>query len=250
MNSTSPGITWGILGGLGPIASAHFLRTIYSQGPLCPEQERPVVIMLSDPTFPDRTQRILSGTEAELLPPLQRNLQRLVTAGASALAICCVTMHHWLPRVRPGLRSRVVSLLDLVFEGLKSATGPHLMLCSSGSRATALYERHPSWTQARHSVAMPDSADQEQIHTLICHLKNGAVPPHAAALVSAMIRKYRATGIIAGCTEIHLLTTSPSFVSALPGGTSIIDPLATLASYICTRSHAAGTPRAQAKGAF
>ena len=45
----------GILGGMGPLASAEFLKTIYEYGTRDLEQRSPACILYSDPTFPDRT---------------------------------------------------------------------------------------------------------------------------------------------------------------------------------------------------
>ncbi|MCB1034320.1 MAG: hypothetical protein KDD47_10865, partial [Acidobacteria bacterium] len=57
---------WGIVGGLGPLASAEFLLTIYEQYTDVAEQEMPVCLVISDPTFPDRTTRFLAGDFDEL----------------------------------------------------------------------------------------------------------------------------------------------------------------------------------------
>lgn len=46
----------GVLGGMGPLASAEFLKTIYECSVAGGEQRSPSVIMYSDPTFPDRTE--------------------------------------------------------------------------------------------------------------------------------------------------------------------------------------------------
>ena len=45
----------GVVGGMGPLASAEFVKTIYEYGLNRREQESPSVVLVSDPTFPDRT---------------------------------------------------------------------------------------------------------------------------------------------------------------------------------------------------
>ena len=47
---------WGIMGGMGGLASAEFVRTIYEYNAREIEQDSPVLILYSDPTFPDRPQ--------------------------------------------------------------------------------------------------------------------------------------------------------------------------------------------------
>jgi aspartate racemase len=51
----------GILGGMGPVASAEFLKTIYEDQLDPDEQGAPIVMMYSDPTFPDRTKAFLAS---------------------------------------------------------------------------------------------------------------------------------------------------------------------------------------------
>ena len=53
----------GILGGMGPLASAEFLKTLYECFPYEREQDAPVCLLVSDPTFP------WFGMEGDLLAP-------------------------------------------------------------------------------------------------------------------------------------------------------------------------------------
>src|SRR4051794_23649290 len=73
----------GIVGGLGPLASAEFLKTIYKQSPREREQEAPRVLLYSDPTFLDRTEALLNGSDSQLLDQLVEALTRLRHIGAS-----------------------------------------------------------------------------------------------------------------------------------------------------------------------
>ena len=45
----------GILGGMGPLASAEFVRSVYELNVQTKEQASPVCVLYSDPTIPDRT---------------------------------------------------------------------------------------------------------------------------------------------------------------------------------------------------
>ena len=45
----------GILGGMGPLTSAEFLKTIYEVNISGPEQDAPACVLYSDPSVPDRT---------------------------------------------------------------------------------------------------------------------------------------------------------------------------------------------------
>ncbi|HSK80880.1 MAG TPA: aspartate/glutamate racemase family protein [Thermoanaerobaculia bacterium] len=84
----------GILGGMGPLASAEFLGTLYRAN-----IDAPVCVMISDPTVPDRTERILRGDTGELAERLASTLAELAMMGADAIVIACVD-HS--PCTRPG----------------------------------------------------------------------------------------------------------------------------------------------------
>src|SRR5215210_6912814 len=104
----------GIIGGMGPLASAEFVGTLYRLNLLETEQETPSCILLSDPTFPDRTEAILAGSVDVLAERLEQTLRALLDQGVDRIVIACVTIHHVLPLVPEPLRLKVISLLDLM----------------------------------------------------------------------------------------------------------------------------------------
>src|ERR1041384_241103 len=85
----------GVLGGMGGLASAEFVKTVYElSGEICRrEQDGPVVVMYSDPAFPDRTEAFLRGETKPILTKLIDALELLRGMGASQFVICCMTIH-------------------------------------------------------------------------------------------------------------------------------------------------------------
>ena len=216
----------GIVGGMGPLASNEFLRTIYRFHLADPEQGSPRCILDCDPTFPDRTTAILAGAVDLLAERLGKTVETLVTAGASKVVIACVTVHCALPLLAPPVRRRVVSLLDLgIGELLAAGPGPFLLLATRGTRAARIFESHPRWGEVADRVVFPDGPDQERLHDWIYQLKAGAPGAACREWLAALPDRYAAAGLVFGCTELHLLRTE--FESA--GGTRIVDPLWTAA---------------------
>jgi aspartate racemase len=119
---------------MGPLASAEFVYTIYRLNMVKPEQQSPALILRSDPSIPDRTTAILVGDTRELAARLTAALEGLVASGAERIIVACVTAHQVLPEVPEPLRARVVSLLDLIVDELRAASGPHLLLATLGTR--------------------------------------------------------------------------------------------------------------------
>jgi aspartate racemase len=197
----------GVLGGMGPLSSAEFLRTVYEYAVRdCErEQEAPAVLLYSDPAFPDRTEAFLAGREGEVLGPLNDALRRLYALGATRVVMCCMTIHHLLPRVPEELRGRVVSLPEVIRAELSRRGGRHLMLCSTGTRRLGLFESQPGWDSVAAAVVFPDAAEQERLHQLIYEIKKDRAVGEASEFLESLMGRHQVTSFIAGCSEIHML---------------------------------------------
>lgn len=195
----------GVVGGLGPLASAEFLKTVYECGIGANEQDAPVVLMYSDPTFPDRTDSFLAGESELLLARLTRALQFLSDGGASRFVICCMTIHHLLPSLPAHLSARVVSMLDVIFSNLKPPER-HLLICSNGTRRLELFQSHPQWEKHKSQIVLPDDDDQNKIHReLIYPIKKNPDFRRLKLLLESLLQRYEVDSFIAGCSEIHIL---------------------------------------------
>ena len=233
MNHTAERPVLGVLGGLGPLASAEFLKTIYECSLAGREQEAPIVMLLSDPTHPDRTTEFLRQSYDPLLRRLIDSLCDLRDLNASRIVICCVTYHYLLPRVPRELRERVVSLLDVIFERILSVRKKHLLFCTKGTRQMQLFESHPCWPAAKQFFVLPNEEDQEVIHDLIYgHIKSNKPVHTLLPEFEALMAKYEVDRFIAGCTEIHLLAKHFAISNGNQQGYSCIDPLTIIAKEI------------------
>lgn len=195
----------GIVGGLGPLASAAFLDTIYRLNLSGAEQNSPVCILYSDPTFPDRTEAVL-GTGTELLARrLEAALRTLAAMGADRLVIACVTIHHVLPRLPAELRERVISLVDVALDEVLHAPRPLLLLTTSGTRAAGIFERHEWWSRVQPWLVHLGEADQAEFHRWIYRAKANGPLDEWASWLDALLPRYDAEGFLFGCTELHIL---------------------------------------------
>jgi aspartate racemase len=215
----------GILGGMGPLASAEFVRTLYECNLAAREQDMPRCVLYSDPTIPDRTEAIRQGTPGPVVDRLEHALAELARLGVDRVVVPCVTAHHFLPRVRPDLRALVVSLVDLALDSVVSAGVPHLLFCTDGTRRAGIFQSSPGWPDAEPLVVLPDEDDQHAVHELLYRVKQGDVGEDRIADVDRLLDTYAVDGLIAGCTEMHLLTKQ----LAARGGYRIADPLLAVA---------------------
>lgn len=219
----------GVLGGMGALASAEFLKTIYEENVGRTEQDAPVVMLYSDPTFPDRTDAFLRGEAHLVNAPLIEALNRLSQLGASKFVMCCMTIHYLVPGLPADLRGRIISLMDTIFDKLERDSRRHLMICSTGARRLGLFEEHARWNEFKDSILFPDEQEQATLHRIIYQMKNGDSIPQMKSYLESLLDKYKVNSFIAGCSEIHLLSKQYPLPNESAEGYTCFDPLLIIA---------------------
>jgi aspartate racemase len=230
MRSESHKNILGVVGGMGPLASAEFLKTIYETSLGEREQDSPVVLIYSDPTFPDRTEAFLRGSHDELFKRLSDALEQMSACGISQIVICCITIHYLLPHLPDELRRRVISLVDVIFEQVLESGKKHLLLCTSGTRQMGIFSDHPMWKQAERHIVLLDEQDQRMVHQeIIYEVKKNQDLRKLTPVLERLLTKYEVNSFIVGCTEMHLL--AKHFISSGENRKryECIDPLAVIA---------------------
>jgi aspartate racemase len=219
----------GILGGLGPLASADFLLSIYENNMGKTEQEAPAVVLYSDPSFPDRTEAFLQGNEHLLVGPLQTALECLDSCDVTRLTIACITIHHLLPRLSGKLRERIISLIDITLDAVVAGQQPALLLATTGTRHMRIFEKNEHWSEAVPYIVFPDDQDQQKLHHYIYrHIKANVPCGPLVSFLGGLCKKYGVEQLIAGCTDLHRVAReAANDPERLPA--RMIDPLMILA---------------------
>lgn len=237
---------WGVLGGMGPLASAEFLNTIYEETAGRPEQLCPIVYLISDPTIPDRTKCLLDGTEHLLLEHFTSGMNKLQSMGASRIVVCCVTIHPLISCLAPLLREKTVSLVDLVFDSVLQGGKKSLLFCTEGTRRMGIFQGHVAWNDAASFILLPDDVDQAAIHSMIYEVKMNQRSVRHLQLVEDLMQKYGVSSFIAGCTEMHMIARQKARASGRFQREFCIDPLLDVVSIM---SQPLNTTRAMASSA-
>jgi len=219
----------GILGGLGPLASAEFLKTIYEFNLTILEQDSPTCILYSDPTFPDRTDAILGGSDDILIRLLVKSLESLCQLGVSKIVIACITMHYFLPKVPVPLRKKVISLIDLIVKEVSNTEKPHLLLCTKGARQASIFQKHEHWKLVEPYVLFPNEDEQNMLQKYIYQIKTNCHNDSIVAYLDRLVYKYEVDSLIAGCTELHLVKKHLMKPEYSEKKYHIVDPLITIA---------------------
>ena len=221
----------GVLGGMGGLASAEFVKTVYELSGEVSDQEQagPVVVMYSDPAFPDRTTAFLRGETQPILTRLIDALDLLDRMGASHFVICCMTIHYLLPQLPAALRERIISLPDVIFSAVESLKKKHLVISSTGTIKLELLQQHPRWEHAQNYFVFPSEDEQRQMHDLIYDVKLNRNLKEARLFVETLLARHRLDSFVAACSEIHLLAKQFETSSASQHGYGCIDPLLIIA---------------------
>ena len=85
----------GVIGGLGPLATAYFYELVTEFTEIEVEQEHLEMVLYSAPAIPDRTSYILDNSKPSPVPGIIRVGKELVNTGCEVIAIPCVTAHHF-----------------------------------------------------------------------------------------------------------------------------------------------------------
>lgn len=219
----------GVLGGMGGLASAAFLATIYRRNVGTREQDQPVVWLRSNPRIPDRTGYLLEGRHEELAAALEADLQALKAAGSDRNVICCITAHAVWPLLSDEVRAHAVSLLDVLFAQQALAERRRLVFCTRGSQQLGVLANHPGFRKYAEQLVFPAPEEQATVHDILYRLKRGVAPAEVVPALVAMAHRAGVEGIVAGCTEVHLLA------DAWPAGElDVIDPLTCVADQLVT----------------
>jgi len=197
----------GVLGGMGPLASAHFMTRLTLLTPAARDQDHVPTVLWSDPRVPDRTAARL-GTGPDPLPALVRGLHGLQAAGCGAVAIPCNTAHGWIGGMRAATSLPILDIIDAAADDLRRQgvpPGPVGIMGTAGTLAMRLYQDRldaQGW-----SCLEPTAAEMErQVTPAIAAVKANRVANAYAPLadVAIALRDRGAAAVVLGCTEIPL----------------------------------------------
>lgn len=135
----------GIIGGMGPMASAVFYDMISSKTDASCDQENLNLILLSHAGMPDRTRAILSKDEAqieEVRSKLLADAIFLQNAGCTAIAVTCNTAHYFVNMIEGEIDIPFIHLIRETAEAVASkfVAKKVAVLATDGTIETRLYQ--------------------------------------------------------------------------------------------------------------
>lgn len=207
MSRQRSAVVVGVLGGMGPAATADFYAKLVRATPASRDQEHLRAMIWSDPSIPDRTDALLTGGP-DPVPLLTAGAARLRDAGADFLVVPCNTAHAFLGPIREALPLPLVDMIEETAASAASAQGGVRrvgVLGTNATRRSGLYRRALAARGAE--VCEPDEDQQLRVSEGIARVKAGLVDRQTWELiagVAAELADRGASAIIAGCTELPI----------------------------------------------
>lgn len=218
--------TIGILGGMGPLATADLYRKIIERTRADRDSEHIRVYIDGNAAIPDRTAAILHGGE-DPVPEMLSALRHLEACGADCIIMPCNTAHYFLPRLREQTALPILDMQRITaavcrerFPGKTAA-----ILATDGTVQSGLYDRALDAEGVR--WIHPGESEQKSLMHLIYGVVKASRPmepekEHWDAILDTL-RGQGADLFILGCTEL------PVLAGVLPSEGPFLDPTDELA---------------------
>jgi len=216
----------GILGGLGPEATAELFIRIIKATPAKRDQDHIPIIIFNNPKIPDRTAAILYGGESPLIE-LIKTAQRLERAGADFIIMPCNTAHYYYDELKSSVKIPFLNMIELTAEYVAKVY-PNVkfvgLLATTGTVKTGLYQKF--FEKYGFKIIVPSDEDQRIVMSGIYDGVKAGNLDLGRKLLLDIANKLIDKGselMILGCTEVSVVIKSGDL--RVP----VVDPLQILA---------------------
>ena len=197
----------GVIGGLGPAATVHFLHRVVELTDAQRDQDHVDLLVWQHGSIPDRTAYLLGQGESPE-PVLVADAVALERAGARFVAVPCNTAVVWVEQMRAAVS---IEVLDTVAETVAAAQRavPGMrrlgVLATDGTLLAGSYAAAAD--AAGVEVVVPDAEVQREVMSIIYDgVKAGMPVPRSR--FDAVVEHLHARGaeaVALGCTELSVL---------------------------------------------
>lgn len=218
----------GIIGGMGPSATADLYIKIINATKVTKDQEHFRVVIDSNPKIPDRTKAILGEGESPV-PEIIRTAKNLEKLNVDIACIPCITTHFFIEEIQAAVNFEILNAIEVLHDYIKlnfkdaKKVG---ILSTTGTIKAGTFGKYLT----EFEIIYPDEKMQSDNVMESIYGKNGIKcgnygdEPRKLLQEAAdsLIRK-GADIIISGCTEISLVL-KPEHIKK-----TLIDPMQVLA---------------------
>lgn len=199
--------TLGVIGGLGPMATAYFMQLIIDMTDAFTDQEHIPMIIYNCPQIPDRTKYLLGKSKENPGPQIIACGRKIENAGAELLAVPCITAHALFPEIEKELNIPVLHIIKETAVYLKSEGIKKIGLeATDGTVQTGVFQKELE--RQGIEVILPSPEKQEMVmHIIYNNVKAGRrVDMDRFGQIEAELHERGAEVIVLGCTELSMIS--------------------------------------------
>jgi len=199
----------GIIGGMGPEASALFYQMIID---VCRKKynaiqdiDYPPIFICSIPLYGFDETGIIE--EKLILRQLLQGIRKLEQAKSDFVVIACNTVHYFIEELRKNAKIPILSIVEETLQKLKSEGVTKIGLLASES-AYRLKTYNGVFDKHKIEVVIPSKTGQKVITKVILNVMAGNSSEKDKEILLSLIDKMKnrhVEAIVLGCTEIPLV---------------------------------------------
>ena len=196
----------GVIGGLGPMATAYFLQLVTQMSDAATDQEHIEVLIHSKPQIPDRTRFILGKSSESPLPEMLKIGAQLAGLGAQVLAIPCITAHFFQGRLEREIGVPVINAIEETAEYLRQEGIVRAgLMATDGTVQSRLFQ--DTFSSYGIEIITPDEEHQAKVMHLIYQNVKAGVKPEIVLLeqVGRQLSDCGAQVLLLACTELSII---------------------------------------------
>lgn len=196
----------GVLGGMGPLATADLVQKIIAATPAERDQDHVPMVVWNVPQIPDR-QQALAGMGPSPLPVLLEAVRALNQLPISHLVIPCNTAHHWFDALAAASRAPLLHIADATLAAMRQPivapseiTG---LIATHGTLRAGWYQQRLAATGCE--VLEPTPQEMDELFVPGCYaVKRGELIKGGMLLeqLADRLAERGASRLILACTEV------------------------------------------------
>lgn len=195
--------TIGIIGGMGPLATADLFRKIVVNTKSANDQEHIRILIDNNTNIPDRTNAIINNGKNPV-PQLVKSALSLWVMGAEILVMPCNTAHYFLPEIQKNVDIPILSMIESTSEALlKRGIKKVGLLATEGTNNSGIYQKE--FEKKGIDIVVCSSEEQAVITDLIYKGVKGGKQDYDVAnarkVMESMFERGAET-LVLGCTEL------------------------------------------------
>ena len=206
---TMPKKRLGILGGMGPEATAVLYERITKNTEAACDRDHIDILIWSHASIPDRTEAILSGNTENIRSILREDSEMLKNAGCKCLVIPCNTSHNFRDIYRDIFGDGFIDMIEeTAIYAQRRGVQRAGILATDGTVSADLYGRALRGRGVE--TVYPSKEDQKTVMSIIYdQIKKGQKGNlDEFNQVTAHLKEQGCDAVILACTELSVLNTN------------------------------------------